>query len=157
MQSNEGLGGSLGQANLASFLLPDTLFHVWRQKGSSAPSKMQTSVPRCSAVPIARPSAGKCAMGKSHPRKNSFGSMYWGWGGSLFLPALTLRSGSNGLPAWGTASGDGAVWGIGVVDLRLFHFQAFIFQHRIKKKPTKPLSLYLICVMKTYEPRRPLA
>lgn len=80
-----------------------------------------------------------------------------GAGGSLFLPAPTLRSGSNGLPAWGTASGDGAVWGIGVVDLRLFHFQAFIFQHRIKKKPTKPLSLYLICVMKTYEPRRPLA
>lgn len=39
--------------------------------------------------------------------------LHIGGGGSLFLPVLTLRSGSNGLPAWGTASGDEAVWGTG--------------------------------------------
>lgn len=35
--------------------------------------------------------------------------LHTGAGGSLFLPVLTLRSGSNGLPAWGAASGDEAV------------------------------------------------
>lgn len=87
MQNNVGLGGSLGQANLASFLLPDTQFHVWRKKGSSPPSKMQTNAPSFSAVPIAHPSAGKRVMGKSHPRKKSFGSTYWGWG--KFIPSCS--------------------------------------------------------------------